>query len=262
MTALGGYGKRRRGCGLTPSSFRRASEPVVLSAAGAKDLFTRDRPAAPTASGPYGPPLTPRRLPKRGGTSRTGQALPTARAPTRQTRSRCSRRDPRVANRAGSRAGARRAPRTGTATRDSRRPHAGARAASRTRAHGRTARPGVRTAGPSRSPRPTRGASQERAGPGNRRARQGKKGDVLRRRRQSPKNDPRRTPTSSQLQLPGLGDEVLAEAVVLLLAHDAEARRLVQASSRAQLALGPQHDLAVARRAREANALIHEAGPE
>src|SRR5207253_10438254 len=41
----------------------------------------------------------------------------------------------------------------------------------------------------------------------------------------SPKNDPRRTPTSSQLQLPGLGDEVLAEAVVLLLAHDAEARR-------------------------------------
>src|SRR3989441_11613394 len=94
------------------------------------------------------------------------------------------------------------------------------------------------------------------------RSRQGKKGDALRRRRQSPKNDPRRTPTSSQLQLPGLGDEVLAEAVVLLLAHDAEARRLVQASSRAQLALGPQHDLAVARRAREANALIHEAGPE
>src|SRR5207253_11296253 len=78
----------------------------------------------------------------------------------------------------------------------------------------------------------------------------------------SPKNDPRRTPTSAQVPLPGLGDEVLAEAVVLLLAHDTEARRLVQASSRAQLALGPQHDLAVARRAREANALIHEAGPE
>src|SRR2546429_3272092 len=107
-----------------------------------------------------------------------------------------------------------------------------ARRSRRSRPHGRTARPGVRTAGPSRSPRPTRDASQERARPGNRRARQGKKGDALRRRRQSPKKDPRRTPTSSQLQLPGLGDEVLAEAVVLLLAHDAEARRLVQASSR------------------------------
>src|SRR5439155_8289202 len=90
----------------------RASEPVIL--------FTRDRPAAPTASGPYGPPLTPRRPPKRGGTSRTGQALPPARPPTRLTRSRCSRRDPGVAHRAGSRGGARRAPRAGTATRDGR----------------------------------------------------------------------------------------------------------------------------------------------
>src|SRR2546426_10584511 len=66
----------------------------------------------------------------------------------------------------------------------------------------------------------------------------------------------------SQVQLPGLRDESLAEAVVALLAHDAEPRCLVQASSRAQLALGPERDLAVARLAREAHALAHEAGPE
>src|SRR5947209_3565113 len=123
MTALGGYGIKKKGVW-----FR------------AKDLFTRDRPAAPTASGPYGPPLTPRRLPKRGGTSRTGQALPPARAPTLRTRSPRSRRDPRAATRAGSRTPARRAPRTGRATSGNRRLHVGAPAAStRPGRSGRTA---------------------------------------------------------------------------------------------------------------------------
>src|SRR2546425_11864345 len=66
----------------------------------------------------------------------------------------------------------------------------------------------------------------------------------------------------SQLQLPCLRDQILPEAVVLLLAHDAEPGGLVQASRRAQLALGPEHELAVARLAREADALAHQAGPE
>src|SRR6267378_1857273 len=50
--------------------------------------------------------------------------------------------------------------------------------------------------------------------------------------------------------------------MVALPAHDAEARRLVQASGGAQLALGPERDLAVARLAREAHALAQQTGPE
>src|SRR2546426_10826645 len=50
MTALGGYGKKRRGCGLSPSSFRGASEPVILSAAGAKDLREGSVHTRPTRS--------------------------------------------------------------------------------------------------------------------------------------------------------------------------------------------------------------------
>src|SRR6185312_4347183 len=66
----------------------------------------------------------------------------------------------------------------------------------------------------------------------------------------------------SQLQLPGLRDQIFAEAVVALLAHDVEARRLVQAPGRAQLALGPEGDLAVAGPAREPHAFVHQTRPE
>src|SRR2546430_13572148 len=67
----------------------------------------------------------------------------------------------------------------------------------------------------------------------------------------------RRPPRSTLFPYTTLFRSSLAEAVVALLAHDAEPRCLVQASSRAQLALGPERELAVARLAREARSEEH-----
>src|SRR6266566_6070163 len=50
----------------------------------------------------------------------------------------------------------------------------------------------------------------------------------------------------------------MAEAVVLLLLDERVSRVLVDASSGMEHAVGPEHDLAVARLAGEARALIHE----
>src|SRR2546430_4143085 len=72
----------------------------------------------------------------------------------------------------------------------------------------------------------------------------------------------RRPPRSTLFPYTTLFRSSLAEAVVALLAPDAEPRCLVRVSGRAQLARGPERDLAVARLAREAHALAHEAGPE
>jgi len=39
MTARGGYSKRKEGCGFSSFSLHAASEAVILSAEGAKDLL-------------------------------------------------------------------------------------------------------------------------------------------------------------------------------------------------------------------------------
>src|SRR5207249_11929211 len=75
-------------------------------------------------------------------------------------------------------------------------------------------------------------------------------------------NDARSAPTRSQVQLPRLGDQILPEAVVLLAVHDAEACRLVQSAGGDELALGPEHHLAVARLTGKPHALAHQAGTE
>src|SRR5205814_4309460 len=66
----------------------------------------------------------------------------------------------------------------------------------------------------------------------------------------------------TQLERPGLRDERLAETVVPLLAHDPKPGRLVQPPGGGELALGPEHELAVARLAGEALAFVHLARAE
>src|SRR6202795_2079200 len=64
---------------------------------------------------------------------------------------------------------------------------------------------------------------------------------------------------ASELQFPGLPDQVVAEAVMGLVAHEAIARSLVDAPRGHENAIGPERDLPVARLAREALALGDEA---
>src|SRR2546429_9357135 len=66
----------------------------------------------------------------------------------------------------------------------------------------------------------------------------------------------------TQLERPGLRDKRLAETVVPLLAHDPKPGRLVQPPGGGELALGPEHELAVARLAGEAHAFVHQARAE
>src|SRR5262245_13271829 len=62
-----------------------------------------------------------------------------------------------------------------------------------------------------------------------------------------------------QLELPGLADQAVAEAVVRLLGHQAVAGRFVDVARGLQAAVRPQHDLPVALLAREALAFVDEA---
>src|SRR5262245_24481657 len=63
----------------------------------------------------------------------------------------------------------------------------------------------------------------------------------------------------SQLQLPGLADQVVTEAMVALLVNQPEPRGLVDAPRRHEHAVGPERHLAVAHLPREAHALGAEA---
>src|SRR5881398_3995007 len=65
----------------------------------------------------------------------------------------------------------------------------------------------------------------------------------------------RRSATTCQLELPGLPDEVLAEAAVRFPGRSRESRLLVQMASRREVLLCPQDDALVARRARETHTL-------
>src|ERR1700719_1132152 len=60
---------------------------------------------------------------------------------------------------------------------------------------------------------------------------------------------------ASELQVPGLPDQVVAEAVMGLLVDEAIARSLVDAPRGHEDTIGPERDLPVARLAREALAL-------
>src|SRR5512138_3665306 len=62
-----------------------------------------------------------------------------------------------------------------------------------------------------------------------------------------------------ELELPGLGDERFSEALVLLAADPPEALGTVDRACRIEMALRPQHDLAVADTAREGDAGAGEA---
>src|SRR2546425_12102695 len=64
---------------------------------------------------------------------------------------------------------------------------------------------------------------------------------------------------TSQRELPRLSGQVVAEAPVPFPMDQAEPGAFVDASRGAQHAVGPQHDLPVARLPREAHALAHEA---
>ena len=66
----------------------------------------------------------------------------------------------------------------------------------------------------------------------------------------------------SEHQLPGLPDEVVPEAVVGLLLHQAVSGLLVEAPGVRKDVVGPQHDPAVADLPGEALALVDQAGPE
>src|SRR5690349_13657240 len=65
-----------------------------------------------------------------------------------------------------------------------------------------------------------------------------------------------------QLQLPGLPDEVDAEAVMLLFRDTTEAGAVVDVACRDQDALRPQRDRLVAALAREADALFGQRAPD
>src|SRR5207244_13366492 len=62
----------------------------------------------------------------------------------------------------------------------------------------------------------------------------------------------------AQRQLPELPDEVASEAVVRLLAHQTEARRLIDTARRDQDVVGPQRDFAVVPLAGKADAFGDE----
>src|SRR5256885_15895276 len=59
---------------------------------------------------------------------------------------------------------------------------------------------------------------------------------------------------SLQLQFPMLADHRLAPALVPLATHEPEARILIDTASGGQIGVGPQHDLFVSGRPREADA--------
>src|SRR3989442_6496899 len=62
----------------------------------------------------------------------------------------------------------------------------------------------------------------------------------------------------SELQLPGLAHQVLAEACMRLAVDELEARSLVDVAGGAEHAVSPERDLAVAGRARKLHAFIDQ----
>eukprot|EP01035_Chromulina_nebulosa_P031621 gene31621-42163_t len=66
----------------------------------------------------------------------------------------------------------------------------------------------------------------------------------------------------SQHQLPRLPDQVLPEAAMRLLRDQHEAGLLIDLACSAEIALGPQRDLAIAAALRERDAFAHQALPE
>src|SRR5439155_2578364 len=73
---------------------------------------------------------------------------------------------------------------------------------------------------------------------------------------------PERHHRSLQSQIPGLADEVLAEAVMRFRAGQPKAGRLIDVTRRDQDALGPQRDLLITRLPREADAFGDEPRPD
>src|SRR6266446_525292 len=63
---------------------------------------------------------------------------------------------------------------------------------------------------------------------------------------------------SSQLQVPGLAHQALAEARVRLAVDELEARSLVDAAGGGEHAVSPERDLAVAGRARKSYAFVDQ----
>src|SRR5438874_1312257 len=68
--------------------------------------------------------------------------------------------------------------------------------------------------------------------------------------------------SARQLELPGLGDEVLPEAAVRLTRRALESRLLVEVARRGEVLLRPQRDALVTRGARKAHALGDEAAAQ
>jgi len=62
-----------------------------------------------------------------------------------------------------------------------------------------------------------------------------------------------------QIKFPGLGDQVLAETVMLLLMYDLESHPLINMPCCMQDALRPERQLSISRSAREPDALLYQA---
>src|SRR5262249_10654672 len=69
-------------------------------------------------------------------------------------------------------------------------------------------------------------------------------------------------PTKLQVQLPILHNEIMPEAVVLLLLNEAEAGRLIDAARGDEHVIGPQRERAVAGEPREVDAFGNEPRPD
>src|SRR3546814_6493506 len=68
----------------------------------------------------------------------------------------------------------------------------------------------------------------------------------------------RRIGEGREVQIPGLADQIVAEAVMALLVDQHEARLLVDAPRGVEHVVGPERDLPVAGAAREADALLDQ----
>src|SRR5947207_14555938 len=66
---------------------------------------------------------------------------------------------------------------------------------------------------------------------------------------------PRHSAATCQLELPGLGDEIVSETAMGFARRSRKSRLLIQTAGRRQVLLRPQDDALIARRAREAHTL-------
>lgn len=65
-------------------------------------------------------------------------------------------------------------------------------------------------------------------------------------------------PRGSEGELPGFGNEVVAEVVMRLAVHQAEVRPLVEMAGSMEHIVGPERDSLVPSRSREADAFVHQ----